>query len=82
MDRPAGAEAEAAEAEADDAAPHFQLVAKLTITNPTASQLFKQTRAASSIGVTQISLGQLELRLRLMRLRLMMLQHIFSWWQS
>ena len=35
------------------------------------SQLFKQTRAASSIGVAQISLGQLELRLRLMKLRLM-----------
>ena len=33
--------------------------------------MFKQTRAASSIGVTQISLGQLELRLRLMKLRLM-----------
>ena len=63
---PAGAEAEADEAEADDAAAHFQLVAKLTNTNPTVSQLFKQTRAASSIGVAQISLGQLELRLRLM----------------
>ena len=40
---PAGAEAEAAEAEADDAAPHFQLVAKLTNTNPTASQSVVQT---------------------------------------
>ena len=45
-------------------------------------QLSKQTRAAPLIGVAQIGLGQLELRLRLMRLRLMMLQHIFSWWQS
>ena len=35
---PAGAEAEADEAEADDAAAHFQLVAKLTNTNPTVSQ--------------------------------------------
>ena len=34
---PAGAEAEADEAEADDAAAHFQLVAKLTNTNPTVS---------------------------------------------
>ena len=57
-------------------------VAKLTNTNPTVSQLFKQKRAASSIGVAPISLGQLGLRLRLMRLRLMRLQHIFSWWQS
>ena len=38
---PAVAEAEADEAEADDAAPLFQLVANLTNTNPTASQLFK-----------------------------------------
>ena len=36
---PAGAEAEADEADADDdAAAHFQLVAKLTNTNPTVSQ--------------------------------------------
>ena len=35
---PAGAEAEADEAEADDAASHFQLVAKLTTTNPTVVQ--------------------------------------------
>ena len=42
----------------------------------------KQTRPASSIEVAQISLGQLELRLRLLRPRLMMLHHIFSWWQS
>ena len=56
---PAGAEAEADEADADDAAAHFQLVAKLTNTNPTVSQsgsqLFTQKRAASSIGVAQIS---------------------------
>ena len=32
---PAGAEAETDEAEADDAAAHFRLVAKLTNTNPT-----------------------------------------------
>ena len=35
---PAGAEAETHEAEADDAAQHFQLVAKLTNANPTVVQ--------------------------------------------
>ena len=79
---PAGAEAETDEAEAAETAPHLQLVAKLTNTNPTVSQLFTQKRAASSIGVAQISLGQLELRLRIMRLTLMMLQHIFSWQEA
>ena len=39
----AGVEAEADETEADDAAGHFQLVAKLTNTNPTVRKSIVQT---------------------------------------
>ena len=41
---------------------------------------FKRTRAASSTGVAQTSLGRLELRLRLTKLRLMMLEGSGAFW--
>ena len=80
---PAGAEAEADEADADDAAAHFQLVAKLTNTNPTVRKSVVQTNEGRILDRGRSNQPwPAGAEPEADEAELMMLHYIFSWWQS